>query len=111
MRRSVTPRCRSSCARNAAFVSVTLPERISLPMTMIPAVQLRMGKPAAARRTFESSSDHRSDQREREDADRRSLDRDRVLAEIAAADLDIDQARLAGGQRPFECRPNSFRPF
>src|SRR5205823_5630429 len=39
MRSSVTPRLRSSRARKGELVSTTLPERISLPMTMMPAVR------------------------------------------------------------------------
>ena len=39
IRRNVTPTARSSRARNGEFVSTTFPERISFPMTIIPAVR------------------------------------------------------------------------
>jgi hypothetical protein len=41
MRFRSTPSARSSRVRNGAFVSVTFPDRISLPMTMIPALKSR----------------------------------------------------------------------
>src|SRR2546427_5072241 len=78
MRSSVTPRLRSSRARKGELVSTTLPERISLPMMMMPAV-----RSTAAR----------------------LLDRDRVLAEVAGADLHVHDARLARAEGPLEGRP------
>ncbi len=56
---------RSSRARNGELVSTTLPERISLPMTMRPAVRSRPWM---------------------------SSHRDRVLAEVAGADADVHHA-------------------
>src|SRR5690242_11396035 len=75
MRRSVTPSRRSSRARNGELVSTTLPERISFPMMMIPAV-----------RSTEATA----------------LDRDRVLAEVAAADAHVHQGGLPGAERALE---------
>src|SRR5882724_938273 len=76
MRRTSTPSLRSSRARNVEFVSAVLPERISLPMTTMPAVRSIV-------------------------ATKRS-DRDRVLAEIAAPELDVDERRLTRAERPLE---------
>src|SRR5258705_12049665 len=76
MRRTSTPSLRSSRARNVEFVSGVLPERISLPMTTMPAVRSIV---SAAR-----------------------SDRHRVLAEVAAAELDVDERRLAGRERALE---------
>src|SRR5262245_29370201 len=81
--RRSTPIRRSSRARNDELVSVTLPERISLPMTTIPAVRSIAKLPCS--------------------------DRDRALAEIAATDLDVHQRRLAGGERTLESRSNVVR--
>src|SRR5437867_9544235 len=82
MRRTVTPSARSSRVRNGELVSTTFPERISLPMTMMPAVR---------------STDS-------------LLHRDRVLAEVARADADVDERRLAGAQRALERGADLLRP-
>src|SRR5438552_14583153 len=83
MRRTVTPSARSSRVRNGELVSTTFPERISLPMTMMPAVR---------------STDS-------------LLHRDRVLAEVARADADVDERRLAGAQRALERGADLLRPL
>src|SRR5438132_2638360 len=83
MRRTVTPSARSSRVRNGELVSTTFPERISLPMTMMPAVR---------------STDS-------------LLHRDRVLAEVARADADVDERRLTGAQRALERGANVLRPL
>src|SRR5207247_9103375 len=83
MRRTVTPSARSSRVRNGELVSTTFPERISLPMTMMPALR---------------STDS-------------LLHRDRVLAEVARADADVDERRLAGAQRALECGADLLRPL
>src|SRR5207249_4979963 len=76
MRRTVTPSARSSRVRNGEFVSTTLPDRISLPMTMMPAV--RSTPPL--------------------------LHRDGVLAEVAGADADVHDRGLARPERALERR-------
>src|SRR5947208_549816 len=73
MRRTVTPSVRSSRVRNGEFVSVTLPDRISFPMTMMPAVRSTL-----------------------------RLDRDRVLPEVAGADTHVHDRRLSGAERALE---------
>src|SRR5947207_12135093 len=75
MRRRVTPSRLSSRARKGELVSTTLPERISLPMTMMPAV-----------RSTEATA----------------LYRDRVLAEVAAADAHVHQGGLPGAEGALE---------
>src|SRR5262245_49288030 len=79
IRRSSTPSARSSRARNGALVSTTLPESISFPTTISPAV--------------------------RSDAAMRSSHRDGVLAEVAGAYAHVDHRRLAGAERALESRP------
>src|SRR5262245_58193000 len=74
MRSSVTPSARSSRARKGELVSVTLPERISLPMTTIAAVR---STPTL-------------------------LHRDGVLPEVASADAHVHDRRLAGTERALE---------
>src|SRR5690348_3733087 len=79
IRRTVTPSARSSRVRNGELVSVTLPERISFPMMMMPALRST------------------------------GLDRDGVLPEVAAADAHIHQRRLAGAERALEGGPDLLR--
>src|SRR3990172_12980577 len=76
MRRTLTPRLLSSRVRNGELVSTTLPERISLPMTRMPA--LRSTGP--------------------------TLHGDGVLTEVAGADAHVHQRRLAGPERPLQRR-------
>src|SRR5437667_6325401 len=83
MRRTETPSARSSRVRNGELVSTTLPERISLPMTRMPAVRSTASL----------------------------LHRDRVLAEVAGADADVDERRLAGAERPLERGADLLRPL
>src|SRR5437899_6326939 len=75
MRRRVTPSRRSSRARKGELVSTTLPERISFPMMMMPAVR----STAAT-----------------------VLYRDRVLAEVAAADAHVHHGGLPGPEGTLE---------
>src|SRR6476660_4268524 len=74
IRLTVTPRVRSSRVRKGELVSTTFPERISFPMTMMPAV--RSTSPP--------------------------LHRDGVLAEVAGPDPDVHDGRLAGPEGPLE---------
>src|SRR3989442_9205872 len=83
MRRTVTPSARSSRVRNGELVSTTFPERISFPMTMIPAVR---------------STDA-------------SLHRERVLAEVAGADAHVDERGLPGAERPLQRGAYLLRPL
>src|SRR5258708_7802454 len=80
MRCSVTPSFRSSRARNGEFVSVTLPDRISFPMTTIPAVRSTGMRPV------------------------RFLYRDGVLTEVAAADPHVDDGGLPAPERALDRR-------
>src|SRR5262245_10144604 len=85
MRRTSTPIARSSRVRNEELVSVTLPERISLPMTTMPAVRFMSPSPRS--------------------------DRYRILAEVAAPELDVHQGGLSRGQGSLEGRANLLRLF
>src|SRR3989442_16019676 len=83
MRRTVTPSARSSRVRNGELASTTFPERISLPMTMMPAVR----------------------------ATDSLLHRDRVLAEDARADADVEERRHARPQRALQRGGGMVRPL
>src|SRR6266404_859596 len=73
-RLSATPRPRSSPARNGEFVSVTFPDRISLPIMTAAAVSSAIA----------TSDGHRA------------------FAEFAHPEPDVDERRLAGAERALE---------